>query len=193
MENGQKPGFEDFFEKNQNTIYRIIRGYTRNSEAAKDILMDVMLKLFERWERVSLFDNVTGYAVRIGINMAKRLKMMAAIKKIIPIEPYDAENGIRDGKMNPEERTVMLTEYERLEDEMTRLKDIERNIILLKEMDELKFEEIARLLNLKLPTVKSHYRRGKIKLVEKLEDPYEEKHKMRHDLGFPGRKALDFE
>ena len=114
MENGQVPGFEEFFEKNQNTIYRIIRGYTRNSETARDVLMDVMLKLFERWERVSGFENITGYAVRIGINMAKRLKMIATVRKVIPIEPFDAENGIRDESMNPEESTVLLTEYERL-------------------------------------------------------------------------------
>lgn len=165
--------FESFFKETENTIFRIVKSYVKSTDTAKDIVLEVMMKVYQRWERVRSFDNKTGYAVRIGINMAKKYLMDNKVKSFIPFI-YDGEDvEIASHYKNPEASMIKSEEEEWLEKELGNLKDIEREIILLKDIDRKKFEEIAVIFNKKLPTIKSHYRRGKIKLSRKLEEIYD--------------------
>ena len=75
--------------------------------------------------------------------------------------------------LNPEEMYFSTEDDKMLEDELDKLKDIEKTIILLKDLDGKKFEEISKITDQGVSTVKSLYRRGKIKLAKRLEVIYE--------------------
>ncbi len=165
--------FELFFKENENTLYKIIRSYVKSPDTAKDIVLETMMKIYERWENVQYFENSVGYAVRIGINMAKKNLMENKLKSFLPILGDDGNQNLASNTYNPENSVLKDEEDTWLEQELYKLKEIERNVIILKDIDKKKFEEIAGIFNQKLSTVKSHYRRGKIKLSKKLEEIYE--------------------
>jgi DNA-directed RNA polymerase specialized sigma24 family protein len=83
-------------------------------------------------------------------------------------ELLSKESGIE----NPEVKAIRSEQEEWLSIELDRLKKTEKDIILLKDIDKLKFDEISSFLNLKLPTVKSIYRRSKLKLTKLWEARY---------------------
>jgi RNA polymerase sigma-70 factor (ECF subfamily) len=159
--------FESFFRKNENTVYRIVKGYIFSRDTAKDIVIETMMKVYERWDKIREFENATGYTVRIAINLAKKYLTDRKLKGLFSLDE-DAINNI-PAWGNPEDIVMTAEETRKIEEELGQLKEIERNVILLKDVDKMKFEEIAGVLSQKLPTVKSHYRRGKIKLAKRLE------------------------
>lgn len=164
--------FEAFFRENQKTVFRIIRSYVRERDTAQDILMETMYAVYKRWDRVKDFENKTGYTVRIGINRAKKHLIQKKVKGVVRSFYDDEEHDIRSRNRDPEAAAIHNDEDGWLENEMDNLKDIEKNIIVLKDLDQKKFEEIAGFLGMKLPTVKSLYRRAKLKLSGKWEAKY---------------------
>jgi DNA-directed RNA polymerase specialized sigma24 family protein len=137
--------FENFFRTNQNTLFRIILGYVCQTEISEDLTVETFIKIFERWEKVQKMHNPTGY-----------LEIL--------------ENKASDPGGSPEEIFFENRRNQALEAELLRLREKERNIVLLKDISGHKFGEIADILSMKLPTVKSIYRRTKIKLAGILEE-----------------------
>lgn len=168
-----KDGFDLFFKENENVLYRIVKGYVYSRDSAKDIVIEAMMKVYEKWERMENFENKTGYAVRIAINMAKKYLVERRLKGHFTVDLDNIED--IPFHENPEDIIMTKEEMKELETELGRLKDIERNIILLKDIERKKFDEIAQILTKKVPTIKSLYRRGKLKLSKRMEEVYETK------------------
>jgi RNA polymerase sigma-70 factor (ECF subfamily) len=164
--------FERFFKDNENVLYRIVRGFTESGDLAKDIVLETMMALYERWKKVRNFENKTGYAVRIAINKAKKKYLLKKASGWLLFLPDDELISKESGANNPELIAVRGEQEEWLAREIDKLRVDERRIILYKDIDKLKFEEISILLKLKLPTVKSIYRRGKLKLAKNREAKY---------------------
>jgi RNA polymerase sigma-70 factor, ECF subfamily len=161
---GENDDFEKFFKKFQNTVFRIVLGYVRQRETAEDITIEGFLHVFKSWERVSRMGNPAGYIVRTGINLAKsHLKSESRMQKVDINEKQIGTN-----HYSPERRFFLDAANAALERELLRLKDKERNMILLKELDRYTLQEIAEIMGMKLPTAKSIYRRAKIKLAKNL-------------------------
>ena len=80
------------------------------------------------------------------------------------------ENQIGVTHDSPEQLFFQETENVALERELLKLEERERNVILLKDIDRYTFQEIANSMRMKLPTIKSIYRRAKMKLAKKLGD-----------------------
>ncbi len=172
MEDSFLEEFERFFKENENVLYRIVRGFTDSKDTAKEIVIEAMMAVYERWEKVRNFDNRTGYAVRIAINRAKKRYMLKKVRGWLVFLPDDEMLSKESPLENPETAALQSEQEEWLKRELENLRANEKRIILLKDIDKFKFEEISSILNLKLPTVKSIYRRGKVKLKERWEVKY---------------------
>ncbi len=164
--------FEIFFKENQNTLYRIVKSYVKSRDTAKDIVLETMMIIYDKWQRVLNFENKTGYAVRIAINKAKKMLLSKKLKKWLPLLHSEDEEQWISNLETPEEAFIRQEENRFVENELQKLKENERNIIILKDIDEKKLVEIAVIMNMNLSTVKSHYRRGKLKLSKMWEANY---------------------
>ncbi len=162
-------GFERFFKENQSLVMRIVMGYVRSKDKAEDITIEAFLKIYSKWDFIVEVENKTGYLVRTAINTAKTFLARDKFSGIFNI--HDME--IKSDTKTPEDFCILNEENGIIEKELKALKEIERNIILLKDVERMKFDEIAAILSKKTPTIKSVYRRAKIKLSDRLEDNYE--------------------
>jgi RNA polymerase sigma-70 factor (ECF subfamily) len=161
---GRDKEFEKFFKEHQNTLFRIIFGYVHQKEASEDLVVEAFIKIYERWNRVRSMDNPTGYLVRSGINLAK-----THLKKYNRIQTLEIPENVASNPMDSPDKIYFLKQQNRdLETKLLKLNEKERNIILLKDMSGCKFIDIADHLSMKLSTVKSIYRRAKIKLAKTL-------------------------
>lgn len=166
-------GFDSFFREHQSLLARIIRYYVRSMDTAKDLSAEAFIEVHRRWERIRQMDNPTGYLVRVGVNRAKRFLLKAKLTGFFGTVEDDTE--VRDVRNRPDEEAVAREEDRWVERELESLKDAEKQVVILRDLENRKFEEISNLLGMKLPTVKSHYRRAKIRLSERLEAEYEGK------------------
>lgn len=158
--------FTEFFKKTQPSVYRIVRGYVRSNGTAEDIASEAFIKIYGHWERVRQMENPTGYLIRTGINLAKTRLVR---DKFMGWMSLDKAEDI--GSRKQTEESFFIGEENRLmEKELMGLREEERNVIIMKDIDGKKLEEVAGILGQKLPTIKSFYRRGKLKLAKRLEE-----------------------
>ncbi len=158
--------FETYFKENQNLLFRIVYSYVRKRDIAEDITVETFMKVHERWDKVNTFDNPVGYLVRIGINMAKKHLLKNKFSWGVLHEDMKSDD------IDPETWSLLAETNQQLEQALMALKDEERTIVLYKDLEEMKFQEIADILDMKLPTVKSLYRRAKLKLIQETEVSY---------------------
>lgn len=161
--------FDKFFMDNQNLLFRIVNGYVKDREVAKDIVVETMYIVYEKWEKVIKMDNAVAYAVRVAVNRAKRFLLSNKVKSIFF---SNIENDI-ESKMRIEDEAIDREKIMWLNKAVNDLNENERSVILLRETEMLKFEEIADILSLNISTVKTLYRRGKLKILKKWEEENE--------------------
>ena len=153
--------FEHFFRKHQNTLFKVVFGYVAQHEITEDLVIETFIKIYDRWKKVRRMENPAGYLIRSGINHAKTYLKWDSKQRTV----YISENEYSKAGDSPEMIYFLNQENRTLVTELLRLKEGERNIVLLKDLSGKKFQEIAHVLDIKLPTVKSIYRRAKIKLA----------------------------
>lgn len=165
--------FELFFRENEALLFRLVRGYVRSRDKAQDIVLEAMTIVYRNWERAKSFENRTGYLVRIGINLAKKSLLFKKKEKVVYLDDQESLDYLSCQSASPENVVIWNEEDLFLKKCLDSLREEERNVIILRDLEGKKFDEIAGILDIKLPTVKSHYRRGKINLVGKMEAYYE--------------------
>lgn len=163
---GNTGDFESFFKENQKLAFRFAYAVLKKRDLAEDAVTDAFLRVYNKWEQVRTMDNPKGYLVRTVSNRAKTLWVR---NSVVPgFSELDEESVSALG--DPERKAVQSEEDKWLEKALLELKAIEREIIYLKDLDGMKFEEVAELLEMNLSTVKSHYRRAKLKLSTMMEE-----------------------
>ncbi len=158
--------FDRFFKENQNILLKIVNSYLFDIEEAKDIVIETMYLIYKKWERVKNMENSLGYAIRIGVNKAKRFLMRRKIFFSDVKEDLKSDFELEEHNINKELFAWLIGE-------ISKLNDKEKSIVLLRDSENFKFEEIAKELGLNISTVKSLYRRAKLKILKKWEEENE--------------------
>lgn len=98
------PAFEAFFDAHHEDLFRALWLATRNRHEAEELSQDAFLKLYERWDRVSGYDNPAGYLYRTAMNAlrSRRRRAAVALRKAVHQLPPD------DGLAAVEEREAVV-------------------------------------------------------------------------------------
>jgi RNA polymerase sigma-70 factor, ECF subfamily len=81
--------FEGFFGRESPTLFRRLCTMTGNSAEAEEIMQDAFMKLWERWDRVGVMDDPSGYLYRTALNIfRKRLRRARlAMRRALTLAP----------------------------------------------------------------------------------------------------------
>jgi RNA polymerase sigma-70 factor (ECF subfamily) len=88
--------FELFFEAERRRLFRALYLMSGSVQEAEELVQDAFLKLWERWDRVSVMEDPVGYLYRVALNLARsRLRRVVRAAKLpfLPertVEPYSA-------------------------------------------------------------------------------------------------------
>ncbi|MCX7882078.1 MAG: sigma-70 family RNA polymerase sigma factor [Brevinematales bacterium] len=159
--------FESFYHTHKDLFYRWAYSYTHNREDARDIVQEACMIVASRWERIHKMDNAVGYTLRVIGNLAKKYHAYPH-PLLLDDEGWDTLSAEIDieNKIDQERQEAWL--YQALNS----LKTVEKEVILLRDIEGMEFATLARHLGLNLSTAKSHYRRGKLKLITLWEETY---------------------
>ena len=164
---GDDLAWEALIQAYQARVYAVARHYMRDSEEAKDVAQEIFIRVYQRlssFEGDRFLPWMLSLARNCCIDRIRRRKVRTP-EVAVPIE-----DGIQiaadapDAQMMAEENARRSLLYGAL----NRLSDINREMILLKEIQGLKLEEIAKMLSLPLGTVKSRSNRARLELARTL-------------------------
>ena len=142
-------------------------------EQAEDMVQEAMLKAWARRESFDARSNVRTWLFAIVRNHwldCLRKKMSRSGQEMRDLQ-HAAQ--VADGRPAPPEKALRAELAAAVDKAMARLPDEQREALALRESEGLTFAQIAQMLDLPVPTVKSRVRYALLKLSEELQ-PYRE-------------------
>ncbi len=140
--------FEVIFEEYFDRIFNKILGMVKNKQDAEDISQEVFFSVYKNMKKFRKESNIYTWIYRIAINKVYDFYRKKKVNFELNEEIFQVED---DVNLN----TKII-----LEDKLKILENREKRIILMKDIYGYKFREIAKLMEMKLSTVKSSYYKG---------------------------------
>lgn len=157
---GDKDSFDTVIRSVSETIYKLAYSYTKNREAALDILQDVIYKALISIKDLKNAQYFNTWIMRITINCS--INYLKKSKRIVQIDEKIIEN-----KASYSQNTEEILD---LHEALRNLDDKYRTVIILKYFKDLRLEDISEILKVPLGTVKTNLYRGLRKLKIYIEE-----------------------
>ena len=136
--------FDEFYNETKKTVFFSILSIVKDTSAVDDLMQDTYVKFLENINKYS-HTNINAYlstmAHNIAINYYNREKRLVHDEEIIDYQQAPQDD--KDNKYQYVEVMQMLKE----------LDDISREVVILHTINDLKFKEIAKIIDKPLGTV----------------------------------------
>lgn len=167
---GNPEPFGELISRYQDRLYATLLRLTGNPEDACDILQDACLAAYSKLDRFRGGSSFYTWIYRIAVNLALTQKRRRPPARAV------AWLSTHDGTEPPDERhesdpsgPLEQAERERIVQEaLNALAPEHRAVLVLKDVDGLRYEEIAEVLDIPIGTVRSRLHRARGDLRERL-------------------------
>ncbi|WP_066646829.1 RNA polymerase sigma factor [Christensenella timonensis] len=163
---GDSDAFCALIGKYENKIYNIAYKFMQNSFDAQDAAQDAIIKMYGSIRKFSFQSAFSTWMYRVVANTC--LDLIRRRKPSVPMEEYTDAAVSRDG--NPDEQAENNELGRSIRAAVQELSEKYRTVLILKDMEGLKYEEVAEILSITPGTVKSRLFRAREKLRRILEE-----------------------
>jgi RNA polymerase sigma-70 factor (ECF subfamily) len=170
---GRTEAFGRLVERHQDYIYNAVRHLVSDRDDAEDIAQQVFVKAYEGLESFAGRAKFSTWLYGIMLNCVRTYRRRRGRATVFSVEG-GREEGAGDPPSEadgPERATMRGERVQRVRDAIAGLDPDHREIIVLREIRGLSYEELAEVLEVAPGTVKSRLYRARRQLKEKLE-PY---------------------
>lgn len=162
---GDPLAWEVLVREYQGRILGITYGYVGDPDEARDLAQEVFLRIYQRLDRCRDPRKLTPWMVRITRNLCLdhlRRKKARPPRLDLPVEDVRT---LASSEPGPEEQTAAEARRSLVHRALRTLGNLSREIILLKEIQDLALDEVASILGIPVGTVKSRLHRARIELA----------------------------
>jgi RNA polymerase sigma-70 factor (ECF subfamily) len=172
---GSERAYEELIGRFQQPVYTLALRLLGNPEEACDVAQEVFLKVFRNIGSFRGQSSLKTWIYRITINEAHnarrwffRHKRREVELDQSPEESRSWKETISDGSRSPYDEALDREQHVMIEAALEKINPIFREAVVLRDITDLSYEEIAEILNVSLGTVKSRILRGREALREQL-------------------------
>ncbi|HIG11729.1 MAG TPA: sigma-70 family RNA polymerase sigma factor [Planctomycetes bacterium] len=172
---GDSDAFQALVERYEVRLFAMVRHYTRNTMEIEDIVQDTFLKAYRRLDsfdhRSSFYTWIYRIATNTVLDVLKRrgrspVQAAPDPELLAEVAPCDVPSPSRD---------IEASELREITHEvLTHLPDIFRTTLIMREFDEMTYQEIADTLGISIGTVESRLFRARARFKDKLLSLYPE-------------------
>jgi RNA polymerase sigma-70 factor (ECF subfamily) len=168
-----KAGFEDLAMPLLPSLYNLARWLTRDATEAEDLVQETFLKALRGFAGFEAGSNFKAWIFRILRNTYLSSRTGLAATRTVALEEELGDTAlVPEGAIDretPELNLMRLSDRAALQDAMQRLAPPLLEVILLCDVEEMKYREIATVLEIPIGTVMSRVARARSALRESLE------------------------
>lgn len=169
---GDEEAFALLYRRHQASLYRFALRMCGNSWAAEEIVQDVFMTLIREPRKFDPQRGTLG-AFLYGIARNRIMKHLERTPRDLPLdEKTERENGtqaLASPRATPAEWAELRERREQVRSAVLKLPVEFREAVVLCELEEMSYEEAARLLDCPIGTIRSRLHRGRALLLAKLE------------------------
>ncbi|NMM77018.1 RNA polymerase subunit sigma-24 [Acidovorax sp. SRB_14] len=164
---GERAAFSELVARFQDRIYRFLVRLTRSHDDALELTQDTFLNAYKALPRWTPQARLSTWLFRIARNLA--FDWLRRGKRVDFVPLSDEEEALcPDPAPGPDAVLETVQRYQGLEASLARLPTEHREILLLREIEDMSYEEIAAVLDIGLGTVKSRIARARAGLLERM-------------------------
>lgn len=152
--------FEYVYQETKRSVYSMIFSILKNHQATEDLMQDVYMKMMVTINQFQKGTNFNNWLITMAKNLA--IDTYRRDQKITRVDPLDFDERLQTYDAPPDEST-------KFELMMNLLNEEQRSVVILKIADEMKFKDIAKVLNMPINTVIWIYQEA-MKILRKIEE-----------------------
>jgi RNA polymerase sigma-70 factor (ECF subfamily) len=169
---GRTAAFGELVRRYQDRLYNTVYRLVDNAEDAQDVVQDAFLNAYQSLESFKGDAQFFTWLYRIAVNTAISLKRKQRVAFSIRAgRATDGANEPLDGsEFSRPEHALEKAEQERwIQGALNRLSAEHRTVLVLKEIEGQKYEQMAEILGVPIGTVRSRLHRARLELRELLQ------------------------
>jgi RNA polymerase sigma-70 factor (ECF subfamily) len=189
---GRRDAFGELVTRYQARLFNAALRLVQSHDDAADVVQDAFMSAFQSLHAFKGDSEFFTWLFRIAFNTAISLKRKK--RPTLSLEAQTGETGLDPD--DPSEYVKPGVALQRTEDErqlstaIARLSPEHREVLLLKDIDGLKYEEIAELLGVPIGTIRSRLHRARLELRDLLVPP-EEREAGQGGAGLPPEEPVE--
>ena len=178
LKSGSEAAYAWLIGEFQQPVYGLVYRIVNDPSDAADTTQDVFLKVFRGMKHFHGSSSLKTWIYRIALHEAanRRRWWFRHKAKETSIEPVESEAGtsetmqaaLTDPAESPFESVAHHEVQRRVEEEVKKMPEPYRTTLILRDLEDMSYEEIAEVLEISLGTVKSRLTRGREILRQKL-------------------------
>lgn len=171
FQEGEILAFEEIVKRYKDSLMNFVFRFLGDTSEAEDIVQETFLRVFRNKKAYKKIAKFSTWIYTIAGNLAKtelRKRKKRNLYSISDIGYDDKDFEISDKTLSPESKTNTKMYEEIIQQEIQQLSPKFREVIILRDIQELSYEEISKIIKVPLGTVKSRVNRARLRLQEKL-------------------------
>ncbi len=165
---GDELAWESLVRRYQARLYGLAYHYLGDAEDARDVAQEIFISMYKYLDRCEGGAHLVPWMMRIARNACiDRLRRRNARPPAQDLPVEEATALVATGPA-PDVMWEREEQKQIVHQAMQSMSELNREMIILKEMQGLRLEEIARMLDLPLGTVKSRSSRARVELTRRV-------------------------
>ena len=167
LQRGDTGAFEVLVRRHERTIFNLVYRMLGDYDDAAETSQEVFLSAYRAIGQFRGEANFSTWLYRIALNHAttRRKSMSARQKRLVPIDGADM---IDDSQIGPAESLEKKELRESVQRALNELEPEDAAVILLRDLQDVSYEDVARVLKIPVGTVKSRLHRARQALKARL-------------------------
>lgn len=174
VKKGDADVYEKIIQKYQSKVFGLIYNMTKNQNDIEDLAQEVFIKIYKNLGKFKGESSLYTWIYKITVNLC--LDEMKKRKNVIYLdEKIEVDDGEVNRELPSEEKSQeKLYEEKELQEKLhnciNKLPEKQKVMIVLRDIKGFSYEEISKITDVKLGTVKSQINRARLKLKELLDE-----------------------
>jgi len=167
---GSQQAFNRLVMLYQRKIYNLALGYVKQEDEAKDLTQDIFVTVFQQINKLKEENKFGAWLYQLALNHCRNRYQKLRRRGFFSNQPLDdPEAGLHlSSGATPEKDYERQNTSRLVREAIASLAPTEKEIILLRDLQELSYEEISEILELPMGTVKSKLNRARLALKNRL-------------------------
>lgn len=172
---GNEKAFEILVQRFKNPLTNYVYRFLGDYDSCVDVVQETFVKVFRYKDNYSSVAKFSTWVYTIAGNLARTEYQRKRRKNFFSISSYGEEDktfDIPDNSNRPDVAADMNIKNEIIQKALLKVRDSYREAVILRDIQELSYEEIAVIMKIEVGTVKSRINRGRAELQKYLKDIY---------------------
>lgn len=177
QDNNTLEAYEILVKRYKDPLMNFVYRFVGDRDVCTDVVQETMIKFYLNKDSYRSFAKFSTWIYTIAANLAKNELKRRKRRVMFSIDNSDDEKSPQiEDKMflSPERSADSEIRNEIIQKALLKVKPVYREVVILRDIQDLSYEEISEITGLAIGTVKSRINRGRIKLQKLLKNIYKE-------------------